>query len=322
MDAEKNWAEEYYRIRGGIKDPQAYYRNLQKGYGTKHPEKINGFKGVMFGTGGAYVSMAVLRDMKNRSFKDFVYESLHSFDREEYGDISDNDIEDNAESRWLGNGDCVTGRYGYCGNPVRHRYFRFQNVIRIRNWKGNTWITMDTEPDLFILFTKEDLADCSGAAGRPDGEHVRKEGVDFLLEYREHPEYYLPMTSRQYMTFRERGNGNDEYFWSAGILDGNRPYFAEFRAGTLYVLTTGIWLSQERLANHALPLLKQSGLIDVDLSDMRPDYPFVSSVTEPGGREFRIIQIFMEKSNPKNPFRWLGKKCSFEELNRLNKGIG
>ena len=320
MDGRMNWADRYYRIRGGIGDPQAYYRNLQKGYGTKHPERINGFPGLMFGTGGDYVSKAVLEAMKHRDFKDFVYESLASFDKEEYGDVSASDIEENGECRWLGNGDSVTGRYGYCSNPVRHRYFRFDKIIRIRNWKGNTWITMDCEPELFILFSGEELADTGGAAGRPDGEYVRKEGIDFLQEYRKHPEYYLPMTSRQYMTFVEKDSRNS--YWSAGILSGCRPYFAECRNNTLYVITTAIWLSQERLMKQALPLLKQSGLIDADLSGIRPEYPFVYSMTERGGREFRIIQIHMDENNPKNPFRWLGKRCSFEELNKLNKEIG
>ena len=322
MDGKKNWADEYYRIRGGIKDQQAYYRSLQKGYGTKHPEKISGFQGLMFGTGGDYVSKAVLEAMKNRSFKDFVYESLASFDKEEYGDVSAIDSEENGECRWLGNGNSVTGRYGYCVNPVRHRYVRFDKVLRIRSWKGNTWITMDCEPELFILYSKEELADVSGAAGRPDGEHAPWEGIEFLQEYRKHPEYYLPMTSRQYMTFKEKdGENSKNSYWSAGILAGCRPYFAECWNNTLYVITTAIWLSQERLVKQALPLLKQSGLIDVDLSSMRKEYPFVHSVTEQGGREFRIIRIYMDDKNPKNPIRWLGKRFSFEELNQLNKEI-
>ena len=52
--------------------------------------------------------------------------------------------------------------------------------------------------------------------------------IAFLKEYRANPEKYLPMVDHQCKHFDE---WNDEITrnlcWDAGILEGNRPYFAE-----------------------------------------------------------------------------------------------
>ena len=152
MDRNRRWTEYYYRIRGGkIKDPQALYKSLQKGYGVKHPEKINGFSGLSFGTGSVYISQMLLPYMKKPEFNEFVYRSLRMFEKEKYGDISNGDIEVNGENRWLGNGDYVFGRYGYFFDNRYQGKKQYDEIIRIRMWKGNTWVTYDSEMDLFLL---------------------------------------------------------------------------------------------------------------------------------------------------------------------------
>ena len=154
MDRNRRWTEYYYRIRGGkIKDPQALYKSLQKGYGVKHPEKINGFSGLSFGTGSVYISQMLLPYMKKPEFNEFVYRSLRMFEKEKYGDISNSDIEVNGENRWLGNGDRVTGRYGYYYDSDYQGKLRFDEIIRIRTWEGDTWISFDPEPDFYILLS-------------------------------------------------------------------------------------------------------------------------------------------------------------------------
>ena len=60
-------------------------------------------------------------------------------------------------------------------------------------------------------------------------KRMQTEGIDFLREYRADPERYLPLPERQYQHFDEwEGEIIRNLCWSAGLLEGNRPYFAEF----------------------------------------------------------------------------------------------
>ncbi len=150
MEGKKECVVGYYRIIKA-KDPNAVHRALQKGYGIKHPERINGYSGVVFGTGDVFVSEAVGRRMGIKEFKEFVFNSLMMFGREKYGEISSDDEELNGENRWLGNGDYVFGRYGYFRDNRYQGKKQYDEIIRIRMWKGNTWVTYDSEMDLFLL---------------------------------------------------------------------------------------------------------------------------------------------------------------------------
>ena len=61
---EKNWMEGYFRIQQGDKrDPKEVYKSLQQGYGHEHPERVNGFQGLLFGRGDVFVSKTVLEKM-------------------------------------------------------------------------------------------------------------------------------------------------------------------------------------------------------------------------------------------------------------------
>ena len=142
----------YYRIeRGKKRDPEADRRALQKGYGIEHPERINGYSGLFFGTGDVLISEAVVQSMSIDRFREFVLDSLQLFRKEKYGGISSADEELNGESRWLGNGDRVFGRYGYFYDDRSQGKKQYDEMIRIRMWKGNIWITFDSELDLFLL---------------------------------------------------------------------------------------------------------------------------------------------------------------------------
>lgn len=142
----------YYRIRKAYRpDPVAEHERLKKGYGIAHPERITGYPGLFFGRGDVFVSETIGEFMKYiPAFRDFVFQSLKRFQKEDYGQISKDGELNNAENRWIGGGDQVMGRYGYYieGNQGDDRY---DEVIRIRTWNGNIWITYDEEPDLFLL---------------------------------------------------------------------------------------------------------------------------------------------------------------------------
>ena len=142
----------YYRIRKGVrKDPEAVRRSLQKRLGVKHPEWINGWQGLFFGTGDVFVSDEVAGMMKLRSFREFIRESLDHYERGEYGEVSRETENLNIENRWLSGGDLVMGRYGYNYDYHHPKGPQFDEILRIRSWKGSLWITFDSEPDLFLL---------------------------------------------------------------------------------------------------------------------------------------------------------------------------
>ena len=79
----------YYRIRTAKKpDPAAEYKRLQKGYGTKHPEQINGYAGLFFGRGDVYVSERVGECMQGSDlFRAFVEAGLIHDERQVPGHV-------------------------------------------------------------------------------------------------------------------------------------------------------------------------------------------------------------------------------------------
>ena len=97
------------------------------------------------------VTADFMNDGGIKEFKEFVFNSLMMFGREKYGEISSDAEELNGENRWLGNGDYVFGRYGYFFDNRYQGKKQYDEIIRIRMWKGNTWVTYDSEMDLFLL---------------------------------------------------------------------------------------------------------------------------------------------------------------------------
>ena len=62
-------------------------------------------------------------------FRKFVLDCLKNYERENYGDISREDTELNGESRWLGNGDGVMGRYGFFYDNIVDSTIRVSSLI-------------------------------------------------------------------------------------------------------------------------------------------------------------------------------------------------
>lgn len=142
---------DYYRIRERVPlDREAVYRSLQQGYRVKHPERIKGCASFFFETGDVFVSGSIVQFWDVEEFREFVLRSLRAFEKQDYGDISMDDIERNIENRYLFGGD-LFGRYGYYFEGESEGKERYDDVIRIRTWKGNIWISNDSEPDLFLL---------------------------------------------------------------------------------------------------------------------------------------------------------------------------
>ena len=55
------------------------------------------------------------------------------------------------------------------------------------------------------------------------------QGLDFLREYDKHGSLYLPLIDHAGQVFprRDPKHGEANIGWNCGLLDGNRPYFAE-----------------------------------------------------------------------------------------------
>ena len=321
----------YYRIRTAKKpDPAAEYKRLQKGYGTKHPERINGYAGLFFGRGDVYVSERVGKSMQGSDlFRAFVERSLRLFEKEGYGDISSEDENINGENRWLGNGDRVMGRYGFYYNNEYLGKNRYDKVIRIRTWKGNTWITYDSEPDLFLLLKgngeepEETEPEKKPEEEKEPEQEPEKEGIAFLEEYRAHSERYLPLARHQYGLYEEQNEkGERNLFWNAGIIEENRPYFAWCRE-ILNIPCLEVFVSAEGMerwdAEHLfIPKMIGRGLLEAD--NVRNIPPIVQRFTDRAGHEFYMIHIVLEEHKPGSNVRWIGKMVPFSELNRLNRG--
>ena len=124
-------------------DPKAIHESLQKGYRIKHPEQIAGYAGFFYNLGDVYASDAVFKRMEQfQEFKDFVLNALKNFEDGEYGDISQFDLDENIENRWLFGVPKLFGRYGF--HPIGTRY---REIIRIRQWNKITYIMYDSDHD-------------------------------------------------------------------------------------------------------------------------------------------------------------------------------
>ena len=75
---------------------------------------------------------------------------------------------------------------------------------------------------------------------------MKLSGLELIKSYRANPEHYLPMLDRTEEVPSKNEYGEVNIGWNAGLLEENRPYFAECWAVdhitslTIYVSTKGI----------------------------------------------------------------------------------
>lgn len=127
-------------------DPEARHRQLQKGYGIEHPERIHGYAGLFFDLGDVYASDWIAEWMENcEQFREFVFRSLERFSNDDYGEISELDHDGNVESKWISCGWPLFGRYGYTidrgGKEV------VVSIIKVRRLERVTTVMEDSEMD-------------------------------------------------------------------------------------------------------------------------------------------------------------------------------
>ncbi len=123
-----------------------------------------------------------------------------------------------------------------------------------------------------------------------------KDGIEFLREYRAHPDRYMPLCSHQtkYFPPKEEDTWDPEYNvgWNAGLIEGNRPYFAECWATsgitimTYFVVAEG-W--KEFREKELLEKLAKADLIHVK----DPLHPQTTAVIfrDTDGKEYFSINV-------------------------------
>ena len=150
--------------------------------------------------------------------------------------------------------------------------------------------------------------------------------IAFLKEYRAHPERYLPMVDQQYRYFDkwEDDEITRNVCWSAGILNGNRPYFAECWKVFLTTAMTVFFSAEgyERVESEYffLMLLMQAGLALPCCGDL--DHLKAERFTDGNGNEFISFNFVLDIEEKGQYMSWLGEGCRYDELNRLNDETG
>ena len=128
-------------------DREARHQALQKGYGVEHPERIHGYAGLFFTLGDVYASDEVMKFMEwSEDFRAFVFQSLDRYAHDDYGDISENDHDENVEVKWLSCGWPLFGRYGYKTDRGNGKEVLL-TVIKIRRLQNATTVMEDSEMD-------------------------------------------------------------------------------------------------------------------------------------------------------------------------------
>ena len=178
------------------------------------------------------------------------------------------------------------------------------NLLR---WSKN--VQVEENGDSLIL-NQNDVTD--------DNANRQAEGTDFLLDYRKQPDMYHPLVDHQYKHFDE---WEDEIArnqcWSAGLLEGNRPYFMECWKVFLTTFIT-IFVSSDGIGRtETLRLLERAGLIEC--ANPQRAKPKILEFRDSNGNEFYSINTVISVDGGCQFLYWNGNTHPFDELNQLNE---
>ena len=131
-------------------------RELQRGYGIEHPERINGYAGLYFTIGDVFASDLVANRMGwDDEFRGFVLASIQRFSEDDYGDICYSDYLENVESKWIAFGGDLFARYTHGSVDSRNGSQIAREALKVRYMKGCTYILFDSELDSVISEERE-----------------------------------------------------------------------------------------------------------------------------------------------------------------------
>ncbi len=133
-------------------DHRAIHESLQKGFGIEHPERISGYAAFFIDYGDISVSDNIAAAMdRNEEFRSYIFSRIQDFQNDKYGYISRSDFDENTENKWIAGGGNIIGRYGIGPLAEQDGIMMPYDFIKIRLYKGNTYILYDYEPDWLIL---------------------------------------------------------------------------------------------------------------------------------------------------------------------------
>ena len=148
----------------------------------------------------------------------------------------------------------------------------------------------------------------------------------FLKEIRENPGKYLPIADHAWKVFPKVNEGTEWYDdpqtnigWDAGLLEGNRPYFAECWA-TCGITMLTYFVSASGMENAETAELIQK-LENAKLLKIRnPKDPRTTAVEfeDDNGNKFYSINITVGDED--GTYIDGGRIYPFAELNKFNKG--
>lgn len=154
-----------------------------------------------------------------------------------------------------------------------------------------------------------------------------REGPDFLKLYRIFPDYFMPLADKAFMhhpkiEMVDRRHKVNMY-WGAGVLEGNRPYFAEnwgiHMLGNRSSEMT-VYMSSEGLDENwqdEMDMLRKLGLEKL-IEIIEPQYISVRAdhYTDGKGNEYFAVYLLLRTILGDKIMRWKGKLFPYEMLNK------
>jgi hypothetical protein len=100
------------------------YKDCQRGYGIKEPDKVSGFMGFFYRLPDIYAYGKVENWIDNNpKIEPELKRFIDRFYAEDYGFVTREEHDNNVESRWLcGDYSRTIGRYAFDGNEVSNGY--------------------------------------------------------------------------------------------------------------------------------------------------------------------------------------------------------
>ena len=150
----------------------------------------------------------------------------------------------------------------------------------------------------------------------------QKQGIEFLREYREHPERFQPLIDHQYRHFDEWADEDSRNMcWDVGIFQDNCPYFTEcwkiFTTTVMTVFVSVKGVSWEPNTVNILVEFIRNGLI-AGLSSAEQVHIETARFTDGMNNEFVSFNLVLGKDEEGQFITWGRGHTGCEELNVFN----
>ena len=149
---------------------------------------------------------------------------------------------------------------------------------------------------------------------------MKLSGLEFIKEYRSHPERYLPMPDHTGETPPVNEYGELNLGWNAGLLEENMPFFAEYWAVD-HIGTLTFCFSKAGIENKPRKELVQM-CIDTHLfrfTGEESNFVEICTFSDEQGNEFYSCNITVV-TDEDPPFAEVAPLYRWKDLNSFNRG--